>query len=55
MTASTRRRVDAPSERERTETPEIIACESSPEKVVLIESGNTDGWIASDVSAELLL
>lgn len=54
MAVSTRSRTDAPSERERTEAPEIIVCESSPEKVVFIESGNTDGWIASDVSAELL-
>ncbi len=53
MPASTRARVGALSEPEPP-APELIMCESSPEKVVLIESGNTDGWIASDVSIELL-
>ena len=27
---------------------EITTCESRPGKVVFLESGNTDGWIATD-------
>ncbi len=53
MAASTGSRVDAPSESERTGIPDIIVCESAPNRVVLIESGNTEGWIASDLSTEL--
>lgn len=33
--------------------PEITACRSGPERVVFLESGNTDGWIASDVTTEI--
>lgn len=34
--------------------PPISVCRSSPEKVVFIEGGNTDGWISTDVVVELL-
>jgi hypothetical protein len=30
--------------------PTLTLCESSPGKAVLIESGNSDGWIASDLT-----
>lgn len=33
--------------------PEISVCESCPEKAVFIESGNTDGWIASDTVVDI--
>jgi hypothetical protein len=30
------------------EQPEVSVCESCPGKVVFIERGNTEGWMASD-------
>lgn len=33
--------------------PTISACESCPERTVFLESGNTDGWIATDLTVEL--
>lgn len=30
--------------------PTLTLCESRPGKAVLIESGNSDGWIASDLT-----
>lgn len=36
------------------EAPEITVCESAPGKTVFIESENTDGWIASDVTVDVL-
>jgi len=34
------------------ETPTVSVCESAPGRTVFIESGNTDGWIASDLTVE---
>lgn len=34
-------------------SPEISICESCPEKLVFLESGNTDGWIASDLTVDV--
>ncbi len=36
------------------DAPEVRACESCPGTVVLIESGNTDGWLASDVTVTVV-
>lgn len=36
----------------RPETPTVSVCESRPGRTVFIESGNTDGWIASDLTVE---
>lgn len=33
--------------------PEISVCESRPGKAVFTESGNTDGWIASDITVDI--
>lgn len=33
--------------------PEVSICRSCPGKFVFIESGNTDGWIATDAAVEL--
>jgi len=33
--------------------PEITVCESGPETAVFLETGNTDGWIASDVTVDV--
>lgn len=35
------------------DTPEISVCGSDPETSVFLESGNTDGWIASDLTVEI--
>ena len=32
---------------------EVSVCRSRPGKVVFIESGNTDGWIATDTPVHL--
>ena len=34
-------------------TPDISVCESCPGKTVFLESGNTDGWIASDTTIDV--
>lgn len=52
MVTGTQSHADVESEAENAHQPEIVVCESAPERVVLIESGNTDGWIASDLSVE---
>lgn len=33
--------------------PSLRLCETSPGKSVLIEPGNSDGWIASDVTIDV--
>lgn len=33
--------------------PDLTLCESRPGKAVLIETGNSDGWIASDVTVDV--
>jgi hypothetical protein len=33
--------------------PEITVCESGPSTSVFLESGNTEGWIASDTTLEV--
>jgi hypothetical protein len=40
-------------ESSRTDRPDISACESCPGKIVFTESGNTDGWIASDTTVDI--
>jgi hypothetical protein len=34
------------------DAPSVSVCESRPGRTVFIESGNTDGWIASDLTVE---
>ncbi|MFC7203298.1 hypothetical protein ACFQJC_07205 [Haloferax namakaokahaiae] len=48
-------RSDAPDTREDVShsLPEISVCESCPGKSVFLESGNTDGWISSDVTVDV--
>ncbi len=53
MAAGTRSESGAKSEPEARHVPEIAVCESCPGKSVFLESGNTDGWIASDVTVEV--
>lgn len=41
------------TEPEGVQSPEITACESRPGRSIFIESGNTDGWIASDFTVDV--
>lgn len=38
---------------ESEDRPQITVCESCPDKAIFIESGNTDGWIASDLTVDV--
>jgi hypothetical protein len=53
MAAGTRSGSEAKAEPVASHVPEIAVCESCPGKAVFLESGNTDGWIASDVTVEV--
>ncbi|WP_123538371.1 hypothetical protein [Halosimplex salinum] len=57
MTTGTQSHTDADSdagpEPTADDRPAISACESCPGRSVFIESGNTDGWIASDETLEV--
>ncbi|MFB6136996.1 MAG: hypothetical protein ABEJ42_01465 [Halobacteriaceae archaeon] len=33
--------------------PSVAACASCPGRAVFIEDGNTDGWIASDLTVDV--
>ncbi|MFB6194792.1 MAG: hypothetical protein ABEI80_01360 [Haloplanus sp.] len=52
MPTGTRPRTDDEREPSPPETPTVSVCESCPGRTVFIESGNTDGWIASDLTVE---
>lgn len=41
------------SQPESDDVPDIAICESCPGKAVFLESGNTDGWIASNLTVEV--
>jgi hypothetical protein len=53
MTTGTQSHPDEKSELVPRPAPEISACESCPGKIVFLESGNTDGWLSSDVTVEV--
>lgn len=36
------------------ESPAISHCESRPGRAVFLESGNTDGWIASNMTVQVV-
>jgi hypothetical protein len=52
MPTGTRSRPGADADEEAADAPEIAVHESSPGTAVFVESGNTDGWIASDTPVE---
>jgi hypothetical protein len=33
--------------------PEISVCEGGPGRTVFLESGNTDGWLSSELTVEV--
>ncbi|MFB6122267.1 MAG: hypothetical protein ABEJ78_02260 [Haloferacaceae archaeon] len=53
MAAGTQSRSDASSP-EPHGRPEISTCESCPGTSVFLEAGNTDGWIASDLTVDVV-
>lgn len=53
MATSTQSPTDGNPEGEDPQRPEISVCESCPGKSVFLESGNTDGWIASDLTVDI--
>jgi len=52
MPTGTRSESDDEGEPALPETPKVSVCESRPGRTVFLESGNTDGWIASDLTVE---
>lgn len=52
MPTGTQPRTDDDGEPLLPETPTVSVCESCPGRTVFLESGNTDGWIASDLTVE---
>jgi hypothetical protein len=53
MAAGTTPHTEPESTPDADERPDIARCESSPGTSVFLESGNTDGWIASDTTVEV--
>ncbi|WP_255152475.1 hypothetical protein [Halorarius halobius] len=53
MAAGTQSYPTTVPEEEPADTPELSVCETSPGTSVFLEAGNTDGWIASDVTVEV--
>jgi len=53
MAAGTQSHSDPTTDPEPDRGPEISRCESCPGKSVFLESGNTDGWIASDLTVDV--
>lgn len=54
MAAESRTHVEGEPEPDRAARPGISTCETCPGKTVFIESDNTDGWIASDLTVDLI-
>ena len=40
------------NERAGADTPTVSAHRTTPDRIVLTEEGNSDGWIASDLAVE---
>lgn len=53
MPAETRSHPGPSPEPEPDQCPEITVCESCPGTSIFIESENTDGWIASDLTVDV--
>ncbi|WP_380677699.1 hypothetical protein [Salinigranum sp. GCM10025319] len=54
MASGTRSHAEGSAEPPHEETPDISVCESSPGKSVFIEDANTDGWIVSDLTVDVV-
>ncbi|WP_415380368.1 hypothetical protein [Halosimplex sp. TS25] len=53
MAAGSQSHAEQEPGRDPIDQPEITVCESAPGRSVFLESGNTDGWIASDTTLEV--
>lgn len=53
MAAGTQSRVDLDGLQESNERPAISVCEGAPGRSVFLESGNNDGWIATDTTVDI--
>ncbi|WP_459191680.1 hypothetical protein [Halosimplex sp. J119] len=53
MAVGTQSHAEQESGRGADDRPEIAVRESSPERYVFVESGNTEGWIATDATREV--
>jgi len=53
MAAGTQSRAESDIGQRASDHPEVTVCEGAPGTSVFIESGNTDGWIASDTTTEV--
>ena len=53
MATGTQSRTTMDVDVEQQDRPEISVCEGAPGKCIFLESGNTDGWIASDTTYEV--
>jgi hypothetical protein len=53
MTARARRRSGETADSDADTRPEVAQCESCPGKSVFIETDNSDGWIASDLTVDV--
>ncbi|GGC54284.1 hypothetical protein [Haloferax sulfurifontis] len=53
MGAGTQSNSESASEPDRPDSPEISVCKGGPGKSVFMESGNSDGWISSDVTIDV--
>ena len=54
MVAGIQSHADAEPEPDPDPSPEISVYESSPGQRIFLESGNTDGWISSDVTVDVI-
>lgn len=54
MAAGTQSRSERTVDPDPLDTPEVSVCESCPGTSIFLESGNTDGWMASDVTVEVV-
>ncbi|AFK19389.1 MULTISPECIES: hypothetical protein [Haloferax] len=54
MTTSAQSHSETTSDQEPQQGPEIAICESRPGKSVFLEAGNTDGWISSDMTVDVI-
>jgi hypothetical protein len=52
MAAGTESRPGSRSKPDPAQSPKIAVCESRPGRSVFLETGNTEGWIASDVTVD---
>jgi len=50
---STGERVERDSDANADERPTVAASHTSPERTVFTEQGNTDAWIATDLTVDL--